>query len=245
MKYNILGVTIDSIPVNDIRLTIKRWLNEHGQHQIATVNPEFIVAAHRNQSFRDMLNAVDLRLCDGVGLVWATKLLHQAKMHRLTGVDLVQYICDQGKNIGAKVFLIGGADGVGEELFVKYKNNPIVGALAGGRYDVAQNAFVDQEQIIGDINASGANILLVALGQVKQESWIAAHLAKMPGIKIAIGVGGTFDYLSGRVRRAPRILRLLGLEWLFRLIVQPWRAPRIFDATIYFAWLVVKQRFKK
>lgn len=243
MKYEILGVTVDSVPESDVYLTIKRWVTEVGQHQIVTVNPEFVIAARRQQVFRDIINAADLRICDGIGLVWATRFLYRGKMERLTGVDLTKHLIDQGKAIGARVFLLGGEEGTAAMLFAKYKNNPIVGALAGGRYDVAQNAFADQEQIIRDINASGANILLVALGQVKQESWIAAHLVKMPGIKIAIGVGGTFDYLSGRVRRAPRIFRLLGLEWLFRLIVQPWRAPRIFDATIYFVWLVVRQRF--
>jgi N-acetylglucosaminyldiphosphoundecaprenol N-acetyl-beta-D-mannosaminyltransferase len=99
--------------------------------------------------------------------------------------------------------------------------------------------------VIKKINDSGANILLVAFGQVKQEIWIKDNLPLMPSVKVGIGIGGTFDYLTGKIKRPPAWLRRVGLEWSYRLIIMPSRAGRIYNATVKFTWLVLKEKLKK
>jgi len=101
---------------------------------------------------------------------------------------------------------------------------------------------MDADQIIQAVNTSGAKLLLVAYGAPKQDLWIAKHLSKMPTVRVAIGVGGTFDFLSGTIKRAPRWLRSLGLEWLWRLILQPWRIKRIWTAVVIFPMLVLMSK---
>ena len=96
--------------------------------------------------------------------------------------------------------------------------------------------------IFDQINQSGAQVLFVAFGMGKQEKWIHENLSKMPGVKIAMGVGGSFDFISGKIKRAPLFMRQLGLEWLYRLIQQPSRIKRIFNATIKFPWLALTKK---
>jgi N-acetylglucosaminyldiphosphoundecaprenol N-acetyl-beta-D-mannosaminyltransferase len=242
MKVEILGIRIDQIDLAGALDFIREKIQAGEQAQIATVNPEFIVAAQTDNEFKNILNNCPLATCDGIGLVWAGKFLHGKSLARATGVDLTEKILTSGY----KVFLLGGSEGSAQGVKDKFPQAQIVGAETGGklRYD---NVWIldDNEAVLERINESGAEILLVALPQVKQEKWIAQNLPKLATVKIAIGVGGTFDFLSGKIKRAPRWVRGLGLEWLFRLIKEPQRWKRIWNATGVFAWLVVKRKIQK
>ncbi|MFA5029513.1 MAG: WecB/TagA/CpsF family glycosyltransferase [Patescibacteria group bacterium] len=289
MKIEILGIKIDQVNLPEALKLIKKWLTAEGQRQVVTINPEFVVAAQKDEVFRNILNNADLATCDGAGLVWAAKFLKQEKLERVTGVDLIEALLschpeEPGQMTGQrgdptglppvspslggrslalprndiyKIYLLGGKEGAAKQVAEKY-----IGKVAGfdqggpllqchpeageaGRGDPIENKcwqFENNNQVLEKINASEANILLVALPQVRQEKWIRDNLAKVPKIKVAIGVGGTFDFLSGQVRRAPLFLRRLGLEWLYRLIQEPRRLSRIYNATIKFGWLVVKKK---
>ena len=126
----------------------------------------------------------------------------------------------------------------------KYPEAQIVGAEDGGKLKSGEWVLEENNKVIENINNSGANLLLVAFGQVRQEMWIDKNLPLMPGVKVAIGIGGTFDFLSGQIKRAPKWMRSLGLEWLFRLIKQPSRIGRIWNAVIVFGWKVLREKMR-
>lgn len=232
MAINILGVRIDNISLEESLKKIDDFLNSPGQYYITTVNPEFIVEAQKNEKFKEVLNGSSLSICDGFGLVLVTG----GKLKRVTGVDLSAEIL-KGKITSSKIFLLGGAGDSVKALMAKYPQT-VLGAATGGIVNKNNWLLDNNEIIVSKIKASGANTLFVGFGQVKQEMWLSRNLDKLPNVKVAIGVGGTFDYLSGNIKRAPKFLRSIGLEWLFRLFTQPKRIGRIFNATIKFLWLL-------
>lgn len=242
-KVDVLGVGISQINLSEASNLIRDFLVGDKQQKIVTVNPEFIVAAQKRQDFKEFLNNADLATCDGVGLVWAANFLKKEKLIRVTGVDLVENIL-HNKIPGTKVFLVGSDDEVIKNLRLDYPK-VIVGGLSGGQLDQNDYLLENNETVLAEINNTGANLILVALGQVKQEMWIKNNLAKLLNVNVAIGVGGALDYISGKVLRAPRGWRRLGLEWLYRLIRQPQRLGRIFTAVIVFPILAIKEKFKK
>ncbi len=243
MKIEILGVKIDNLNPTEVLAAADRQLESDFSGYWVTINPEFLVAAQENFEFKKILNQADLAVCDGVGLVLAARLAGY-RLIRFPGVDLVARLF-QKKSSKMNFFLLGGRPGVTEAVIEKYPEAKIAGVYSGGRATAGGRRLSDNCEAIKKINNSRANILLVGLGQVKQEIWIKENLPKLPKVKLAIGVGGTFDFLSGRTLRAPKRLRAIGLEWLWRLIVQPWRAIRVFRATIKFSWLVLADKLKK
>ena len=141
------------------------------------------------------------------------------------------------------IFLLGGVGGVGEAAARSLKLS-VPHLRIAGTFEGERDSSGDAE-IVALIAKARSDILLVAYGAPEQEEWISRNLAKLPSVKVAMGVGGAFDYLSGRVQRAPRLLRSLGLEWLFRVILQPHRIGRIITATIRFPLAVLRQRARK
>ena len=241
LKVEILGVKIDNLSLQEVLEKIKHFLNSKNQHYVVTPNPEFLVAAQTDQHFKEILNYADIAVADGVGLIKAAKFLKQ-RLQRVTGVDLVWSICELAEQINCPIYLLGAQDDIakqaGETLQKHFKNLPIAGAESGGEISNPKN--IDYE-LIQRINNSQAQILFVAFGQIKQEKWIFNNLDKLKNIKVAIGVGGAFDYISETIPRAPQPIRQLGFEWLFRLIQQPSRYRRIFNATIVFSYLIIKK----
>jgi len=254
MKVNILGIEVDKINLPQTISRIGEWLSSENQHLIVTVNPEFVVAAQHDQQFKNILNQASLATCDGTGLAWAARFLHRQKLIRVTGVDLAEALLNSSDNCygaylqDAAIYLLGGDKGVAQKLKAKYPKANVVGAESGGKLIAGNDSdwtLENNADVIKRINDSGANILLVAFPQVRQEIWLSKYLPEMPEIKIAVGVGGTFDYLSGRIKRPPLGIRKLGLEWLYRLIIMPQRAGRIYNATVKFGWLVIMEKMKR
>lgn len=238
MKISILGVEISQIDLAQTIKTIVKWLEEKNQRLLATVNPEFVVAAQKDGEFKKILNQNEINVCDGFGLVWAARFLYGRKLIRVAGADLAQKLLTSDLP-RIKIFLLGGREGIAEKVKEKYPERA-VGFASGGKMD-SDLSFPGQEKILEQIRESGANILFVALTQTKQEKWIKKNLPLLPSVRVGIGLGGTFDYLSGKIKRAPGIMRRLGLEWLFRLIAQPSRLGRIYNATIKFTFLILKE----
>ncbi len=244
MRYSILDIGVDDISLTEATDQIIEWARRDDQRQVVTLNPEFVVAAQYNLQFKKILQQASLVTCDGMGLSWASWLLHRHRLKRAVGVEIVKNLL-QSTDSNLKIFLLGGEVGAVEKVRHQCPQAKIVGETTGGKLDAATWRLEDNDQVVEMINASNANVLLVGFGQVKQEMWIDANLKNLPNVRVAIGVGGTFDYLSGNVKRAPLIMRRLGLEWLFRLVRQPQRLPRIFNATVRFPWLVVKELIKQ
>jgi len=220
----ILGVRVDNLSFEEAIGKAEEFLNDGKQHYIATVNPEFIVSAQKDKRFREILNQADLAIADGVGLVWASRFLGASLKQRIAGVDLMERICQQAALKQRTVFLLGAQPGVACQAAANLKKK-----YPGLKIGAAEESF-----------SGGSEIIFIALGAPKQEKWISENLKKFPSVKLAMGVGGAFDFISGRIPRAPKILRKAGLEWLWRLVIQPSRIKRIFKAVVVFPWLVVK-----
>jgi len=239
----ILNVKIDNLSLVAVLEKIGQFF-QSGQHQIATVNPEFIMAAQRDDEFRNILNKCDLNVADGFGLVLASRRQGQKLVQRITGADLIWEICRIAGKQGKSVYFLGAerrgaAEATAAKIKQKISGLKIVGAENGFRH---RHRYFDDAKLVDMVNRRQPDILFVAFGQVKQEKWIYYNLPKMPSVKLAMGVGGSFDYISGKVKRAPKFMRSMGLEWLYRLIRQPWRFPRIITAVVKFGWRVLKMK---
>lgn len=158
-----------------------------------------------------------------------------------SGVDLVWDIAELAQDLRQPIFLLGGwgdtPGTVAATLKSRFPLLHIVGTYSG-------NPETEKEKIISMVKEAGPSVLLVAFGPVKQEKWIAENLRKIPSLKLAIGLGGTFDYLAGKRILAPNFIRVRGLEWLFRLFTQPWRIGRIGKTMPKFVWLIFKEKLK-
>lgn len=236
MKVDVLGVKIDDVSENGALDLVKSWLKGNGKHYIVTPNPEFVVKAQNDPEFKKVLNEADLAVPDGVGLNWFGGV-----KNRVPGVDLMEDLVKLGADLGFTVGFLGGSEGIAEKtaiiLKAKYPKLKVALAISGLTVNV-KGEIVDK----ADLSFSKSDLLFIAFGHGKQEKWIAENLPKIP-VKVAMGVGGSFNYLSGEVPRAPKILRNLGLEWLFRLITQPWRFKRQL-VLIQFVILVLQKRLK-
>lgn len=238
-KKNILGVGITNATKDQIlEYIIKSLENFKKKYFIVTPNPEFLVLANKNLEFKNILNRAELASADGVGVLLAGKILGKSLKSRFAGVELLESLCKGAVGKPITVGFLGGRAGVAEKtaecLGLRYPSLKI--AFAGSEWP--EDNFVLENQR----GKTSIDILFVAYGVPKQEMWINENLEKIP-VKIAIGVGGAFDYISGKTPRAPLFLRNIGLEWLFRLLLQPWRLKRQL-ALIEFAFLVLKEKFK-
>lgn len=235
----ILGVKIDNVDFKEALAKIQAFLMVDELHMVATVNPEFILTAHRDEPFKQILNNSDLNVPDGVGIKFAAWFLGQKIDERITGVDLTWEICKIASEKGYSVFFLGAAEGVAEIVANRIRLlNPdlkIAGTYSG---------TPDEEGIVNRINSTNADILLVAYGAPKQEKFIADNKMALK-VKLAMGVGGTFDYIAGIVPYAPIFMRKLGLEWLYRLFTQPKRWKRILNAAIVFPWMVFVSKLSR
>lgn len=225
-QVRVLGVPISKVTMNEAREKIKGFVKEEGFHQVITPNPEIVMLAKQDPDFHQIIEHADLVVPDGIGVVIASKLKKGEKLtERVAGYDLVQNTMKDAVKEGYKYYFLGSKPGVSELAAEKmretYPGIQIVGTRDG--YFKPE----DEEQIIKEINASGANILLVALGAPRQEKWMNEHGKEMPQVKVAIGVGGSLDVMSGTVKRAPMTFQKLGLEWFYRLITQPTRFIRM------------------
>lgn len=234
-KTKILGVGITAEkPQKILEYVLQEIADGKGKLMIVTPNPEMLVYAHRHPTFKKLLNEADLALNDGVGLTIAAKMLGVRLAKRLTGTDFIDALCREAST---------------SKLFTQ--KNPMSIGFLGGRGRVAELTAECLQQRYPQIRVIFAgeewkqpreniDMLFVALGVPKQEKWITANLSKI-NVRAAVGVGGAFDYYSKNIPRAPKIMRKLGLEWLFRLIIQPWRIRRQF-AIIHFLYLVLKKK---
>lgn len=238
-EYNILGVKVNTIAEHLLKSKLSEFLYSDGQHQITTVNPEFIVAAQKNQKFLEIINHSSLALIDGAGIIKALQYLgYDVSLdQRITGVRLNELLLDLANHKNFKVMFCLYSGGLTNEKVLSkalkktYPNLNFQTANEDNALEVAKNFLPE--------------IILVGFGAPWQNFWINENLIKIPSAKIAVGVGGALDFLAGTVRRAPKIMRSLGLEWLWRLSVRPNRLLRIIKAIIIFPYLIYKNKEKQ
>jgi len=221
----ILGVPVHAVTAQEALSLVERFMAEPRLHQIATVNPEFVMAAQEDAEFRRILNAADLCLPDGVGLLYAARRLGRRLPERVPGSAFVYQMAERAAARGWPLFLLGAAPGVAEAaagiLRDRYPSLCVAGTYAGSP-DPAEN-----EAIVGRVNDSGAALLFVAYGAPKQDKWIDRNRTALATVRVAVGVGGSLDFVAGRAVRAPQWMQNAGLEWLHRLYKEPWRWRRM------------------
>ncbi len=220
----ILGLPVDAITYPQWLDLIGKWIASNRIHHVCTINPEFIMIARRDINFHNVLSRADLCVPDGIGLLWAARHLDNPLPERVTGSDGVPKIAERAAQTGWKLYFLGAAPGVADKaaaiLSQQHPTLQIVGIYSGSP---APN---EEDVIIEKINASGADILFVAYGAPEQDKWIARNLPRLQ-VKMAMGVGGSFDFIAGVIPRAPLWMRRSGIEWMYRLYLQPWRIWRM------------------
>ena len=238
-SIEILGVRVDDAIYDDVLALVDAWVASGQPHQIVTLNPEMLVAAHRNPAFRQVLNEADLNVADGVGLLLAACLLGRPLRGRVTGSDGIDLLAAHCARRGYRPYFLGAAPGVADmvaqRLSTAHPGLEVAGAYAGSPEDR------DDEEVISRVREAAPDLLLVAYGVPAEEEWIARHRQRL-GVPVMMGVGGAFDFVAGVARRAPAWMRRMGLEWLHRLIRQPWRWRRqlalpVFVTLVFQQWL--------
>ncbi|MEK7545720.1 MAG: WecB/TagA/CpsF family glycosyltransferase [Patescibacteria group bacterium] len=247
-RISIAGVPVDPVTIEEAEVRAEGFLGDGCQHLVVTPNPEMSVLADRDPGFRKILEASDLALADGFGLRIAAVIEGKRVPATVTGAEFTLRLARLAEQKGCSVYLLGAGRGIAEEaarnLTLNFPKLKIAGAEQGGSIRWIAGAWQEAPDLATRIDVAKPDILLVALGHGKQERWIRDHLPKLPSVKVAMGIGGTLDFLAGHVWRAPLILRRLHLEWLWRLVIEPWRFFRIFEATFVFLAMVLKKRVK-
>lgn len=238
-RLTLVGVPVDAATFESMLAQIAGWIARGDRaYQICTVSPEFVMIAQDDPAFMRALHGADLCVADGVGLLLAARLLGRRLPERVTGSDGVPLIARRAAERGWKLFLLGAAPGVAEQAAARLvAGNP--GLCIAGTYAGSPSPD-EEEDIVARVNASGADILFVAYGAPRQDLWIARNRDRL-SVSVAMGVGGTFDFIAGVVPRAPRWMRRLALEWLYRLLRQPWRWRRMLRLPC-FVWAVLIHR---
>ena len=268
----ILKVRFDGVTHQQATRQAIEYALASSQHYICTPNPEIVLKAQENNKYLKILNQSDLNIADGTGILWAAKYLSLAQQYykpserirkfvstlfaalfspkslhtvlpeRVTGIDLMKSICQEAAKNNLPIFLLGAQEGIAktaaknlQQEILKLK---IVGAHAGNP------SPKNDQQLCKIINNAKPSIIFVAYGAPKQELWIARNLKHLKTVRLAMAVGGAFDFISKSKLRAPKWMQKSGLEWLFRLYQEPSRATRIYNAIVKFPFKILQKSLK-
>ncbi len=232
----ILDVCVHRVTLSAVCAQMEAFIRSGRPHQIVTVNMDFIRLARQNPDFRAAVNAADLVVPDGVPVLWAARLLRRPLGERVTGVDLVEQGAALAAAHGYRVFLLGAAPGVADAAAAALVRRHPRLCLAG-TYAPPMGPFTAKEdaRMVAAVRAARPHLLFVAFGAPRQELWIRAHLEEL-AVPVCVGVGGTFNFLSGAIPRAPVWMRRAGLEWAHRLAQEPgrlWRRYLVHDLPVF------------
>lgn len=222
MKTDILGVLFNNVTAEEAADAGYALLDQPGYHYVVTPNPEFILTARKDSAFQNILNGADLSLPDGVGVVYAAKLLGRPLKGRAPGIEFAQGLMARMAGSGKKLFLLGAKPGVAEQAAAKLRET-YSGLVICGVHD---GYFNEDSSVVESISASGADVVFVCLGSPKQELWMVKN-GPATGAGLTVGLGGCLDVFAGTAQRAPEKWQKAGLEWLYRLIQEPSRFSRM------------------
>lgn len=222
-RIDVLGVGFDPVDMDAAVRAAVALAGGAGGHLIVTANVEMVMRAREASDLQDLLRRASLVVADGVGVVWGARVLGRPLPGRVPGIDFADRLCGEAARRGWGVCLLGGAPGVAAEAASnvrrRYPEIQITAALHG------YFGEAEEDGVLRTLRAASPALLLAGLGSPRQERWLDRHLASL-GARIALGVGGALDVWAGRVRRAPRAVQAVGLEWCYRLLRQPSRLPR-------------------
>ena len=233
MKTDIMGLQFDNITMEEALDAAKALLQGEHAARVVTPNAEIAYEALHDENMRTLLNSAELMLPDGAGVVLASKILKTPLKQKVAGVDFADGLLGVLETTGQSLYLLGSKPGIGELAAQKMMQKHPRLRIAG----IADGYFQDEAPVIDKINASGADVLFVCLGAPKQEQFMARH-QKTLHVKLMAGLGGSLDSFAGTVKRAPKWMIRLNLEWLYRLIKEPKRFKRMLRLPKYL-WAVV------
>lgn len=268
-RVEILGVLVHAVGRRRVREVCRVWLTGSSLHRLVTVNPEILLRAARDAAFRGVLNTADLVVADGIGIRWAAAFLESARgvlsrstlvwrflrtgvafavspsgtpsplPERVAGVDILTDLVSVAADVGASVYLLGGFGGtaVRAAAYLRKQNPRARIAAFAPDHPATEEASA---ALSAHIASSAPVVLFVGYGAPAQEQWIVKNARRFPSVRIAVGVGGALDMLAGNVPRAPAWLRQRGLEWVWRLLREPRRLPRILHATLTFPVTILR-----
>jgi len=237
IKENYLGVDVCALNMEEVLDEVDNIILQKKPSFIVAINPEKIMKAQKDENLRNLLNSASIQIPDGVGVVIASILNGGRIRSRVTGIDLMINICERASKKGYKVYILGAKPGVAEKAAEVLKNKFLGLNIVG----IKDGYFKDEEEVINDIKEKSPDILFVAMGSPKQEYWITRNMEKL-NVPLLMGIGGSLDVISGNIKRAPKLMRNLGLEWLYRLIKEPWRYKRMAVLPVFLC-KVLKERF--
>lgn len=224
MKYDILGVKVDNCTMAEAVSELEKYLGSGKSHIVVTPNAEILLMCREDKQLLDAIDCASFVSADGVGVLKAAKILGTPLKEKVAGCELGLNILYKAAEKGCGVFLLGSKPGVAEAAAQKLCEK-VPGLIVSGTHDGYFKPEQD-EQIVKQINDSGASVLWVCLGAPKQEKWMAKNRGALH-VDLMMGLGGSLDVYAGNVKRAPRWMIKLKLEWLYRLIKEPWRFSRM------------------
>ncbi len=239
MRYrvNLLDMWIDKIDLKDAVAHIDSFVRAGQPHQVMTVNVDFLRLGVENRAFHHLINAADLAVPDGMPLLWGARLLGDPLPARVTGIDLIVECAQLAAANDYKIFLLGAGPGVAEAAAQVLRQRCPGVRIVGTYAPPVVNAFSAEEddKTVRLIQEMQPDMLFVAFGAPRQDEWIRTHLSRL-NVPVCMGVGGAFDMLAGRVRRAPEWMQQAGLEWAYRLVQEPtrlWKRYFVDDLPIF------------
>lgn len=236
MKIDVMGVRFDNVTMDEALERAKTMLASEGADYVVTPNSEIVYEAMADDELKNLLNGASLVLPDGAGVVLGAKILGTPLKEKVAGVDFADRLLELLAQTGGSVYLLGSKPGVAELAAEKMVQKHPGLTIAG----LADGYFKDEGPVIEKINAAHPDVLFVCLGAPKQERFMAAHQQAL-NVRLMAGLGGSLDSFAGTVKRAPQWMINCSLEWLYRLIKEPWRFRRMLRLP-KFVWKVILKR---
>jgi N-acetylglucosaminyldiphosphoundecaprenol N-acetyl-beta-D-mannosaminyltransferase len=239
IRENFLGVEVASVNMQAALNEVDNIIEKREPGFIVAINPEKIMKASKDEKLRKLLNSAAIQIPDGIGVVYASRINRGNIKSRVTGIDLMEKICELAAKKNYKIYMLGAKPGVADKaaslLREKYKGINVVGIMDG--------YFKEDKDAILKIKEKKPDILFVAMGSPRQEYWITSNLSELE-VPLCMGVGGSYDVICGNIDRAPDFMCKMGLEWLYRLLKEPWRFKRMLVLPVFF-FKIIGERVKK
>lgn len=228
MRAQVMELGFDTLTMEETVAYAMEHIRARARCRVVTPNAEFGLMARRDKLFRDVLNGSQLVLPDGIGVIYASRIVGSRVPHRVAGADFAQTLCGAMAKEGMRLFLLGAKPGVAEAAAENLKN-AYPGLLIAGTKD---GYFRDDREAVAAVAESGADAAFICLGAPKQERFMAKYDAELTP-PVLVGLGGTLDVLAGKVSRAPVFFQKAGLEWFYRLVKEPKRVGRMARLPLY------------
>lgn len=239
-RRDLLGFRVDDVTADEARAFAVGCIQGDEPRQIVTADASAWVIASQDDGYRDIVERADLVTPDGSGLLWAARRLGVPIRERVPGVDLAEWLTAESGTHGYSVYYFGAAPGVAAAAAENMKRKYPAARIAGSRHGFLQSAE-DEAEAVAEIAASGAELVLVAMGIPRQEKWIARNMHPAGG-RLYIGIGGSFDVFSGQVSRAPLWMQRMGVEWLYRLLQDPRKYRKVMSLPVFAVNVLLRRR---